>query len=35
VREVHLPVGSYNLLFHDRLALHAHVPKRDPHRRPC
>ena len=26
VREVHLPVGSYNLFFHDRLALHVHVP---------
>src|SRR5690242_6295747 len=27
VREVHLPVGSYNLFFiHDRLALYVHVP---------
>ena len=26
VREVHLPVGSYNLFFHDRLALQVHVP---------
>ena len=26
VREVHLPVGSYNLFSHDRLALHVHVP---------
>jgi len=24
VREVHLQVGSYNLFFHDRLALHGH-----------
>jgi len=26
VREVHLPVASYNLFFHDRLALYVHVP---------
>ena len=26
VREVHLPVGSYNLFFHDQLALNVHVP---------